>query len=68
MTREKFYKENCLMCGTQRCPSDDEAISTCGYYKGDIEGIEKQETLQEMLERINKKSNEKLLDSFRKGK
>ena len=56
MTREQFYKENCLMCGTLRCPGDDEAISTCGYYKGDIEGIEKQESLQEMLERVNKEA------------
>ena len=53
MTREQFYEKNCRMCGTQRCPSDDEAISTCGKYKGDIEGIEKQESLQELLERIN---------------
>ena len=56
MTREQFYKENCLMCGTLRCPGDDEAISTCGYYKGDIEGIEKQESLQEMLERVNREA------------
>ena len=55
MTREKFYKENCLMCGTQRCPGDDEAISTCGRYEGDIEGIEKKESLQELLERIYRK-------------
>ena len=62
MTREKFYKENCLMCGTQRCPGDDEAISTCGRYEGDIEGIEKKKRvykncLREYIER--KENNEK---------
>jgi hypothetical protein len=47
------------MCGTQRCPSDDEAISTCGNYKGDIEGIEKKESLKELLERINREAKQK---------
>ena len=47
------------MCGTLRCPGDDEAISTCGRYKGDIEGIEKQESLQEFLERINREAKER---------
>ena len=56
MTREEFYQKNCLICGTQRCPGDDEAISTCGRYKGDIEGIEKKENLQELLERINREA------------
>ena len=42
------------MCGSQRCFMDDESISTCGRYEGDIEGIEKKESLQELLERINK--------------
>ena len=56
MTREEFYKKNCLMCGSQRCYGDDESISTCGRYKGDIEGIEKKESLQELLERINKEA------------
>ena len=55
MTREQFYKENCLICGSQRCYGDDESISTCGRYKGDIEGIEKKENLRELLERITKK-------------
>ena len=44
------------MCGSQRCYGDDESISTCGRYKGDIEGIEKKESLQELLKRINKKA------------
>lgn len=56
MTREQFYKENCLMCGSQRCYGDDESISTCGRYKGDIE---KKESLQEMLERINREAKER---------
>ena len=42
------------MCGSQRCYGDDESISTCGRYEGDIEGIEKKESLQELLEKINK--------------
>ena len=54
MTREQFYKENCLICGSQRCYGDDESISTCGRYKGDIESIDKKESLQELLDRINK--------------
>lgn len=54
MTREEFYQKNCLMCGSQRCYGDDESISTCGRYEGDIEGIEKKESLQELLEKINK--------------
>ena len=44
------------MCGSQRGYRDDEAISTCGRYVGDIEGIEKKESLQELLERINKEA------------
>ena len=44
------------MCGSQRCYGDDESISTCGRYEGDIEGIEKKESLQELLERINKEA------------
>ena len=42
------------MCGSQRCYGDDESISTCGRYEGDIEGIEKKESLQELLDKINK--------------
>ena len=58
MTREQFYKENCLMCGSQRCYGDDESISTCERYKGDIEGIEKKESMRELLNRISKKRRE----------
>ena len=56
MTREEFYQKNCLMRGSQRCYGDDESISTCGRYEGNIEGIEKKESLQELLERINKEA------------
>ena len=56
MTREQFHKENCLICGSQRCYGDDESISTCGRYKGDIEGIEKKESLRELLDRINREA------------
>ena len=56
MTREQFYKENCLMCGSQRCYGDDESISTCGRYKGDIEDIEKKDNLRELLDRINREA------------
>ena len=42
------------MCGAQRCYGDDESISTCGRYEGDIEGIEKKESLRELLDKINK--------------
>lgn len=56
MTREEFYQKNCLMCGSQRCYGDDESISTCGRYEGNIEGIEKKESLQELLKRINKEA------------
>jgi hypothetical protein len=41
------------MCGSQRCYGDDESISTCGRYEGDIEGIEKKESLRELLDKIN---------------
>ena len=30
---EIFIKEYCLICGTQRCPTDGEAFDTCQYYK-----------------------------------
>lgn len=54
MTREEFYQEHCMSCGTQRCPADDEAISTCGYYTGNIEGIPKQYSMSEIIKEISK--------------
>lgn len=53
MTRDEFIEKNCCLCGSQRCYRDDESISTCGRYNGEIPGIEKKESLQEMLSRLN---------------
>ena len=53
MTREDFIEKNCCMCGSQRCYRDDESIASCGRYNGDIPGIEKQESLLEMLNRLH---------------
>ena len=33
MDYDKFREEHCMMCGSQRCPSDNEDIDTCGYNK-----------------------------------
>lgn len=61
MTEKEFYEKHCKYCGTQRCPADAEAISICGYYKGNIEGIEKKQTINydELLKIIHKKQKEK---------
>ena len=48
MTEKEFYEKHCKYCGTQRCPADAEAISTCGYYEGNIEGNEKSKLLTTM--------------------
>ena len=45
MTKKEFYEQHCKYCGTQRCPADAEAISICGHYEGNIEGIEKVKAL-----------------------
>ena len=37
------------MCGSQRCPADKEAISTCEHYKGDIEGVPKKENISTLF-------------------
>lgn len=52
MTREEFYEVNCKMCGSQRCYMDDDSIATCKRYKGDIDGIEKQQTLGELFQEL----------------
>lgn len=57
MTFEEFFKKYCMECGSLRCPADKEAISTCGYCKGDIEGIEKKETLEELLKSLPRYNN-----------
>jgi hypothetical protein len=46
-----------MECGSLRCPANKEAISTCGYYEGDIEGIEKKETLEELLKSLPEYNN-----------
>lgn len=52
MTLTEFYDENCVKCGSLHCPQTEEAISICGYYKGNITGIEKKESMRELLQRI----------------
>ena len=55
MTIEQFMSENCVLCGTQSCVChlgivDEEGISHCGYYQGDIDGIPKIKSLTEQFE------------------
>ena len=57
MTIHDFYKEHCSMCGSIRCPRDEEAISTCGYYEGDIQGIEKKESIHDILNKAISKDS-----------
>lgn len=57
MTFEEFFKRYCMECGSLRCSTNKEAISTCGYYNGDIEGIEKKETLEELLKSLSRYNN-----------
>ena len=33
MNFDEFKKQYCIMCGSQRCPATDEAITSCGYFK-----------------------------------
>ena len=52
---QQFMNENCVLCGTQSCVChldivDEEAISHCGYYQGDIPGIPKIKSLTEVFE------------------
>lgn len=47
--------ENCVLCGTQSCVChldivDEEAISHCGRYHGEIPGIPKIKSVMEVLE------------------
>lgn len=60
MTEKEFYEKYCKYCGTQRCPADARAISTCGHYEGNIEGIEKIET------RINYAELKRVMEESRK--
>ena len=46
--------ENCVLCGTQSCVChldiiDEEAISHCGRYHGEISGIPKIKSVIEVL-------------------
>ena len=55
MTIEQFMNENCVLCGTQSCVChldiiDEEAISHCGHYHGEILGIPKIKSIMEVLE------------------
>ena len=59
MTKEEciqfFMNKYCVLCGTQSCVChlgivDEEAISHCGYYQGDILGIPKIKSLTEVFE------------------
>ena len=59
MTREErikfFMNKYCVLCGTQSCVChlgiiDEEAISHCGNYHGDILGIPKIKSAMEELE------------------
>ena len=55
MTIEQFMNENCVLCGTQSCVChldvvDEEAISHCGRYHGEIPGIPKIKSVMEVLE------------------
>ena len=59
MTREEriqfFMNKYCMLCGTQSCVChlgiiDEEAISHCGNYHGDILGIPKIKSAMEELE------------------
>lgn len=40
MTNEEFYQNYCMWCGTQRCPGDEEAFQTCGYYRKEVLHLE----------------------------
>ena len=54
--------ENCMLCGTQSCVChldiiDEEAISDCGNYHGDIPGIPKTKSLMEQFEDWMRETN-----------
>ena len=52
---QQFMNKNCVLCGTQSCVChigmiDEEAISHCGHYHGEILGIPKIKSIMEILE------------------
>jgi hypothetical protein len=66
MTIEEWIKENCSMCGSQRCYADRESIASCGRYNGEIEGLPKvKSAMDELRERKEKAINllEKIIQS-----
>ena len=67
MTKEEriqfFMNKYCVLCGTQSCVChlgiiDEEAISHCGNYHGDILGISKIKSLTEVFEEWEAEHNE----------
>ena len=53
----EFMKKNCVLCGTQSCDChfeivNEQAISNCGNYNGDIEGIPKAKSTMEIFKEI----------------
>ncbi len=63
MTVEEFMAENCVLCGTQSCVChldivDKEAISHCGNYHGEIDGIPKIKSLTEIFEEWESENKE----------
>ena len=66
MTKEEriqfFMNKYCVLCGTQSCVChlgiiDEEAISHCGNYHGDILGIPKVKSLTEQFEDWMRETN-----------
>ena len=56
MTVSEFQDRYCSLCDTQRCMSEPEDISGCGYYHGEIEDIPKVITAMDLLEAIMKET------------
>ena len=59
---QQFINENCALCGTQSCVChlnivDEEAISNCGKYHGEIPGIPKIKSLTEQFEDWMRETN-----------
>ena len=59
---QQFINENCTFCGTQSCVcylniADEEAISNCDNYHGEIPGIPKIKSLTEQFEDWMRETN-----------
>jgi len=46
MDYDKFRKDHCKMCGSQRCPSDNDAIDVCGYNENNLNQIQETNAIQ----------------------